>query len=72
MRRWFQFRLWTFLAVMLVVSLPLAWFANARMVMRAEEAAIAGLGAKQVDWIRPTPRWLPASKKPSFNNLAVM
>ena len=55
-----------------LVSLPLAWFANGHAAMRAEEAAIAGLGAKQVDWIRPTPRWLQASKKPGFDQTLFM
>ena len=58
MRRWLQFRLRTVVAGMLVISLPLAWFANSRREMQAEEAAIARLGADEVTWNRPTPRWL--------------
>ena len=62
MRRFFQFRLRTLIAAMLAASLFLGWFASARSRMEAEEAAIAQIGAKQVDWTRPAPRW--ASAKP--------
>lgn len=74
MRRWFQFRLRTLVAAMLAASLLLGWFASARLRMEAEEAAIAQIGAKQVDWTRPTPRW--ASAKPvnmkSLSNLSFL
>ena len=66
MRRFFQFRLRTLVAAMLAASLLLAWFASARSRMEAEEAAIARIGSKQVDWTRPTPRWTGA--KPVTTN----
>ena len=74
MRRFFQFRLRTLVAAMLAASLLLGWFASARSRMEAEEAAIAKIGAKQVDWTRPTPRWAaakPVTMKP-FSNLDIL
>ena len=63
MRRWFQLRLRTLLAAILLVSLPLAWFANARMATRADEAIVARIGDDLTKWYRPTPRWAFRGKK---------
>lgn len=71
MRRWLQFRLRTVVAGMLLISLPLAWFANSRSEKLAEETAIARLGAEKITWNRPTPRWLQKAPLAANNKINI-
>lgn len=42
-RRWFQFRLWTLLAAVLVLSLPLSWFAMRMERARKQREAVEAI-----------------------------